>query len=73
MLGLSWAREYILLSGLEVVTPWIAAINISAGLYLLLESLIRLGVTLKSPEPLPSLPVWFLYWATDRIVEWLSR
>jgi len=73
MLGLSWAREYIILSGFEVVTPLAAAINIGAGLYLLLESLIRLGVTLKSPEPLPSLPVWLLFWATDRIVRWLSR
>jgi hypothetical protein len=67
MLGLSWAREYIVLSSLDVVAPGIAAVNIGAGLYLVLESLVRLGVTLKSVEPLPSLPVWFLFWATDRI------
>jgi hypothetical protein len=58
---------------MEATTPWVTAINIGAGLYLLLESLIRLGVTLKSPEPLPSLPVWLMYWATDRIAERLSR
>jgi hypothetical protein len=73
MLGLSWVRKYILLSGLEVVSPWVAAINIGAGLYLLIESLIRLGVTTKTSESLPSFPVWFLYWVTDRLVEWLSR
>ena len=67
MLGLGVAREQILLAGFETVSRTTTVVGICIGLYLVLESLLRLGITLKSAEPVPSLPVWLLFWATDRV------
>jgi hypothetical protein len=61
------AHEQILLAGFATVMNTSTVVGIVVGFYLLLESIFRLGITLKSPEPAPSLPVWILFWATDRV------
>lgn len=73
VLGIVWVRRYILLSGLHAASLPIAALFIALGAFLIIESLIRIDLALRSQWALPSLPVWCVVRLAERLARtWRS-
>jgi hypothetical protein len=67
VLGIVWVRRYILLSGLHAASLPTAAFFIALGAFLIIESLIRIDLALRSQWALPSLPVWCVVRLAERL------
>jgi len=59
-LGFSLARRFLIAIEMDLVSDLRAAFFVAAGIYLIGEAVVRIGVATKSEEGLPSLPVYLV-------------